>query len=143
MTPFNLQNYKDYDLKIHQQKEEKLMLTFQKIIDFARSHKNEIVDHIKDITEWYEYEDIDVSVIVTISESLDTNGNRYLILSVDKESENLGFLRSVTLFSFYIDEDSRKYSRKKLLNEIEQELTAFENSIKAFDNQKEDYVTNN
>lgn len=40
----------------------------------------------------------------------------------------------LTLFSFYIDEDSRKYSRKKLLNEIEQELTAFENSIKAFDN---------
>ena len=34
-------------------------------IDFARSHKKEIVDHIKDITEWYEYEDIDVSVIVT------------------------------------------------------------------------------
>lgn len=110
------------------------MLTFQKIIDFARSHKEEIVDHIKDITEWYEYDDIDVSVIVAISDELDANGNRYLILSVDKESENLGFLRSVTLFSFYIDEDSRKYSRKKLLKEVEQELTAFENSIKAFDN---------
>lgn len=110
------------------------MLTFQKIIDFARSHKEEIVDHINDIKEWYEYDDIDVSVIVAISDELDANGNRYLILSVDKESENLGFLRSVTLFSFYIDEDSRKYSRKKLLNEIEQELTAFENSIKAFDN---------
>lgn len=110
------------------------MLTFQKIIDFARSHKEEIVDNIKDITEWYEYEDVDVSVIVAISDELDANGNRYLILSVDKESENLGFLRSVTLFSFYIDEDSRKYSRKKLLKEVEQELTAFENSIKAFDN---------
>lgn len=110
------------------------MLTFQKIIDFARSHKNEIVDHIKDITEWYEYEDVDVSVIVAISDELDTNGNRYLILSVDKESENLGFLRSVTLFSFYIDEDSRKYSRKKLLKEVEQELTAFENSINSFEN---------
>ena len=110
------------------------MLTFQKIIDFARSHKEEIVDNIKDITEWYEYEDVDVSVIVAISHDLDANGNRYLILSVDKESENLGFLRSVTLFSFYIDEDSRKYSRKKLLKEVEQELTAFENSIKAFDN---------
>lgn len=110
------------------------MLTFQKIIDFARSHKEEIVDHIKDITEWYEYDDIDVSVIVAISDELDVNGNRYLILSVDKESENLGFLRSVTLFSFYIDEDSRKYSRKKLLKIVEQELTAFENSINAFDN---------
>lgn len=110
------------------------MLTFQKIIDFARSHKEEIVDHIKDITEWYEYDDIDVSVIVAISHDLDANGNRQLILSVDKESENLGFLQYVNLFSFYIDEDSRKYSRKKLLNEIEQELTAFENSIKAFDN---------
>lgn len=110
------------------------MLTFQKIIDFARSHKEEIVDHINDIKEWYEYDDIDVSVIVAISDELDANGNRYLILSVDKESENLGFLRSATLFSFYIDEDSRKYSRKKLLKEVEQELTAFENSIKAFDN---------
>lgn len=110
------------------------MLTFQKIIDFARSHKEEIVDNIKDITEWYEYEDVDVSVIVAISDELDANGNRYLILSVDKESENLGFLRSVTLFSFFVDEDSRKYSRKKLLKEVEQELTAFENSIKAFDN---------
>lgn len=110
------------------------MLTFQKIIDFARSHKEEIVDHIKDITEWYEYEDVDVSVIVAISDELDTNGNRYLILSVDKDSDNIGFSQSVNLFSFYIDEDSRKYSRKKLLNEIEQELTAFENSIKAFDN---------
>lgn len=110
------------------------MLTFQKIIDFARSHKEEIVDHINDIKEWYEYEDVDVSVIVAISDELDANGNRYLILSVDKESENLGFLRSVTLFSFYIDEDSRKYSRKKLLNEIEQELTAFENSINSFEN---------
>lgn len=110
------------------------MLTFQKIIDFARSHKEEIVDNIKDITEWYEYEDVDVSVIVAISDELDANGNRYLILSVDKESENLGFLRSVTLFSFFVDEDSRKYSRKKLLKEVEQELTAFENSIKVFDN---------
>lgn len=110
------------------------MLTFQKIIDFARSHKEEIVDHIKDITEWYEYDDIDVSVIVAISHDLDANGNRQLILSVDKESENLGFLQYVNLFSFFVDEDSRKYSRKKLLNEIEQELTAFENSIKAFDN---------
>lgn len=110
------------------------MLTFQKIIDFAQSQKKEIVDHIKDIVEWYEDEDIDVSVIVAISDELDANGNRYLILSVDKESENLGFLRSVTLFSFYIDEDSRKYSRKKLLKEVEQELTAFENSINAFDN---------
>lgn len=110
------------------------MLTFQKIIDFARSHKKEIVDHIKDITEWYEYEDVDVSVIVAISDELDANGNRYLILSVDKESENLGFLRSVTLFSFFVDEDSRKYSRKKLLKEVEQELTAFENSINSFEN---------
>lgn len=110
------------------------MLTFQKIIDFARSHKEEIVDHIKDITEWYEYDDIDVSVIVAISDELDANGNRYLILSVDKESENLGFLRSITLFSFFLDEDPRKYSRKKLLKEVEQELTAFENSINSFDN---------
>ena len=54
--------------------------------------------------------------------------------TVDKESENLGFLRSITLFSFFIDEDSRKYSRKKLLKEVEQELTAFENSINSFEN---------
>lgn len=110
------------------------MLTFQKIIDFARSHKKEIVDHIKDITEWYEYDDIDVSVIVAISHDLDANGNRQLILSVDKESENLGFLQYVNLFSFFVDEDSRKYSRKKLLKEVEQELTAFENSINSFEN---------
>lgn len=110
------------------------MLTFQKIIDFARSHKKEIVDNIKDITEWYEYEDVDVSVIVAISDELDANGNRYLILSVDKESENLGFLQYVNLFSFFVDEDSRKYSRKKLLKEVEQELTAFENSINSFEN---------
>lgn len=110
------------------------MLTFQKIIDFAQSQKKEIVDHIKEIVEWYEDEDINVSVVVAISDDLDTNGNRHLILSVDKESENIGFLRSVNLFSFYIDEDSRKYSRKKLLKEVEQELTAFENSINAFDN---------
>ena len=110
------------------------MLTFQKIIDFARSHKEEIVDHIKDITEWYEYDDIDVSVIVAISHDLDANGNRQLILSVDKESENLGFLQYVNLVSFFVDEDSRKYSRKKLLKEVEQELTAFENSINSFEN---------
>ena len=110
------------------------MLTFQKIIDFARSHKEEIVNHIKDITEWYEYDDIDVSVIVAISDELDANSNRQLILSVDKESENLGFLRSITLFSFFVDEDSRKYSRKKLLKKVEQELTAFENVINSFDN---------
>jgi hypothetical protein len=112
------------------------MLTFQKIINFARSNKKEIVDRIKDTAEWYEDEDedIDVSVIITISESLDTNGKHYLILSVDKESDNIGLPQSVHLFSFYIDEDSRKYSRKKLLKEVEQELTAFENSINAFDN---------
>lgn len=110
------------------------MLTFEKIIDFARSHKKEIVDRLKDTAEWYEYEDIDVSVIVAISDELDTNGNRYLILSVDKESDNIGLPQSVHLFSFYINEDSRKYSRKKLLKEVEQELTAFENSINAFDN---------
>ena len=110
------------------------MLTFQKIIDFARSHKKEIVDRIKDTAEWYEDEDIDVSVIVAISESLDTNGKHYLILSVDKESDNIGLPQSVHLFSFYIDEDSRKYTRKKLLKEVEQKLIAFENSINAFDN---------
>lgn len=108
------------------------MLTFQKIIDFARSHKKEIVDRIKDTAEWYEDEDIDVSVIVTISENLDTDGKHYLILSVDKESDNIGLPQSVHLFSFYIDEDSRKYNRKKLLKIVEQELTAFENSINAF-----------
>ena len=110
------------------------MLTFQKIIDFARSHKKEIVDRIKDADEWYGDEDIDVSVIVTISENLDVNGNHYLILSVDKESDNIGLPQSVHLFSFYIDDDSRKYNRKKLLKIVEQELTAFENSINAFDN---------
>ena len=110
------------------------MLTFEKIINFARSHKKEIVDRIKDTAEWYEDEDINVSVIVTISENLDTKGKHYLILSVDKESDNIGLPQSVHLFSFFIDEDSRKYSRKKLLKEIEQELTAFENSINAFDN---------
>ena len=56
------------------------MLTFQKIIDFARSNKKEIVDRIKDTAEWYEDEDIDVSVIVAISENLDINDNYYLIL---------------------------------------------------------------
>ena len=110
------------------------MLTFQKITDFARSHKEEIVDRIKDTAEWYEDEDIDVSVIVTISESLDTNGKHYLILSVDKESDNIGLPQSVHLFSFFVDEDSRKHNHKKLLKIVEQELTAFENSIKAFDN---------
>lgn len=110
------------------------MLTFQKIIDFARSHKEEIVDHIKDATEWYEYDDIDVSVLVAISDELDANGNRYLILSVDRDSDNIYFAQSVNLFSFFIDEDSRKYTRKKLLKIVEQKLTAFENSINAFDN---------
>lgn len=108
------------------------MLTFQKIIDFARSHKKEIVDRIKDTAEWYE--DIDVSVIVAISEDLDINDNYYLILSVDKDSDNIGFSQSVNLFSFYIDEDSRKYSRKQLLKETEQELTLFENRINSFEN---------
>ena len=110
------------------------MLTFQKIIDFARSHKKEIVDRIKDTAEWYEDEDIDVSVIVAISEGLDINDNYYLILSVDKDSDNIEFSQSVNLFSFYIDEDSRKYSRKQLLKEIEQELTLFENRINSFEN---------
>ena len=110
------------------------MLTFQKIIDFARSQKKEIVDYIKDITEWYEYDDIDISVLVAISDELDANGNHYLILSVDRDSDNIYFSQSVNLFSFFIDEDSRKYNRKKLLKIVEQELTAFENSINAFDN---------
>lgn len=110
------------------------MLTFQKIIDFARSQKKEIVDRIKDADEWYPDDDIDISIIVAISENLDSNGNHYLILSVDKESDNIGLPQSVHLFSFFVDEDSRKYSRKKLLKEVEQKLTAFENSINAFDN---------
>lgn len=110
------------------------MLTFQKIIDFARSHKKEIVDYIKDADEWYPDDDIDISVIVAISENLDSNGNHYLILSVDKESDNIGLPQSVHLFSFFLDEDSRKYSRKQLLKEIERELTAFENVINSFDN---------
>ena len=96
--------------------------------------KKEIVNRIKDTAEWYEDEDIDVSVIVAISEDLDINDNYYLILSVDKDSDNIGFSQSVNLFSFYIDEDSRKYSRKQLLKEIEQELTLFENRINSFEN---------
>lgn len=110
------------------------MLTFQKIIDFARYHKEEIVDRIKDADEWHPDEDIDISIIVTISENLDVNENHYLILSVDKESDNIGLPQSVHLFSFFLDDDSRKYSRKKLLKIVEQELTAFENSINSFEN---------
>ena len=110
------------------------MLTFQKIIDFARSHKEEIVDYIKDVTEWYEYDDIDISVLVAISDELDANSNHYLILSVDRDSDNIYFSQSVNLFSFFINEDSRKYNRKKLLKEVEDKLTAFENSINSFDN---------
>ena len=107
------------------------MLTFQKIIDFARSNKKEIVDRIKDTVEWYEDEDICISVIVAISENLDTNGNHYLILSVDNELDNIGLPQSVHLFSVFVE---HKYSRKKILKIVEQELTAFENSINSFDN---------
>lgn len=110
------------------------MLTFQKIIDFARSNKKEIVETIEDILKWRETDDIAVDVTVIINEKTNRDFLEPLSLQVDFGPDKSDWFPSINLFYIYIDNDLNKYNHEDLLELVENELNKFENSINAFDN---------
>lgn len=114
------------------------MLTFQKIIDFARSQKEEIVETIEDILKWRETDDIAVDVTVVINEKTNRTFLEPLSLQVDFGPDfgpdKSDWFPSINLFYIYVDNDLNKYNHEDLLELVENELNKFENSISAFDN---------
>ena len=63
------------------------MLTFQKIIDFARSHKETILDQIEDTISTIDNRDYEISVNVIINNI--TKGFKPLKLAIDEEHDNI------------------------------------------------------
>ncbi len=108
------------------------MLTFQKIIDFARSQKEEIVETIEDILKWRETDDIAVDVTVVINEKTNRDFLEPLSLQVDFGPDKSDWFPSINLFYIYVDNDLNKYNHEDLLELVENELNKFENSINAF-----------
>ena len=108
------------------------MLTFQNIIDFARSQKEEIVDSIENIMKWRGADDIAVDVTVIVNEKTNRDFLEPLSLQVDFGPEKSDWFPSINLFYIYVDNDLSKYNHKDLLELVENELNKFENSINAF-----------
>ena len=101
------------------------MLTFQKIIDFAQSQKEEIVNAINDVIYWEE-DDITLTVAILIEDSKLKLVNA---IEVDITDMSPAFIK---LFSIHIDKDTRKCTQPDLLELVENELNKFKNSINTF-----------
>ena len=101
------------------------MLTFQKIIDFAQSQKEEIVNAINDVIYWEE-DDITLTVAILIEDSELKLVNA---IEVDITDMSPAFIK---LFSIHIDKDTRKCTQPDLLELVENELNKFKNSINTF-----------
>ena len=101
------------------------MLTFQKIIDFARYQKEEIVNAINDVIYWEE-DDITLTVAILIEDS-----KLKLVNSIEVDITDM-YTAFVKLFDIYIDKNTRKCTQLDLLQLVENELNKFESSINAF-----------
>lgn len=101
------------------------MLTFQKITDFARSQKEEIVNAINDVIYWEE-DDITLTVAILIEDSELKLVNA---IEVDITDMSPAFIK---LFGIHIDKDTRKCTQPDLLELVENELNKFKNSINTF-----------
>ena len=107
------------------------MLTFQKIIDFARSHKETIVDQVEDTISHIENRDFEISVNVTTNDG--TKGFEPLKLAVDEKHDNICDYPSISLFSVFVDDETRAYSREALQDIVDSELNVFERLVNAID----------
>ena len=105
------------------------MLTFQKIIDFARSHKETILDQIEDTISTIDNRDYEISVNVIINNI--TKGFKPLKLAIDEEHDNICDYPSISLFSIFVDDETRAYNREKLQDIVDTELDTFERLINA------------
>lgn len=101
------------------------MLTFQKIIDFARYQKEEIVNAINDVIYWEE-DDITLTVAILIEDS-----KLKLVNSIEVDITDM-YTAFVKLFDIYIDKNTRKCTQLDLLQLVENELNKFESGINAF-----------
>lgn len=101
------------------------MLTFQKIIDFAQSQKEEIVNAINDVIYWEE-DDITLTVAILIEDSELKLVNA---IEVDITDMSPAFIK---LFDIHIDKNTRKCTQPDLLELVENELNKFKNSINTF-----------
>ena len=105
------------------------MLTFQKIIDFARSHKETILDQIEDTISTIDNRDYEISVNVIINNI--TKGFKPLKLAIDEEHDNICDYPSISLFNVFVNDETRAYNREKLQDIVDTELDTFERLINA------------
>lgn len=103
------------------------MLTFQKIIDFARNHKETILDQIEDTISTIENRDFEISVNIIINDT--TKGFKPLKLAIDEEHDNICDYPSISLFSVFVDDETRTYNREKLQDIVDAELDIFERLV--------------
>lgn len=108
------------------------MLTFQKIIDFARNHKETILDQIEDTISTINNHDFKISVNVIINDI--TKGFTPLKLAIDEKHDNICDYPSISLFSVFVNDETRTYNREKLHNIINDKLDNFERLINAIKN---------
>ena len=101
------------------------MLTFQKIIDFARYQKEEIVNAINDVIYWEE-DDITLTVAILIEDS-----KLKLVNSIEVDITDMP-PTFIKLFDIHINKDTRKCTQPDLLELVENELNKFKNSINTF-----------
>ena len=101
------------------------MLTFQNIIDFARSQKEEIVNAINDVIYWEE-NDVTLTVAILIEDS-----ELKLVNAIEVDITDM-LPAFIKLFDIHINEDTRKCTQPDLLELVENELNKFKNSINTF-----------
>lgn len=101
------------------------MLTFQHIIDFARSQKEEIVNAINDVIYWEE-DDVTLTVAILIE-----NSRLKLVNAIEVDITDM-YTAFVKLFDIDIDKNTRKCTQLDLLQLVENELNKFESRINAF-----------
>lgn len=103
------------------------MLSFQKITNFARSHKNYIVSGIMNTVSSYDNNrDFSISVSVLIG---DPTKPQPLSLTIGEECDNIVTYPNLNLLSVDIDNTSRNFSYEDWLVIIDCRLKEFERRV--------------
>lgn len=106
------------------------MLSFQKIIDFARSHKDYIVSGIMNTISSYDNNrDFSISVSIIIG---DPTKPQPLSLTIGEECDNIITYPNLNLFSVDIDNTSRNFSYEDWLIIVDCQLKEFERRINGY-----------
>lgn len=108
-------------------RKETTVLSFQKITDFARSHKNYIVSGIMNTVSSYDNNrDFSISVSVLIG---DPTKPQPLSLTIGEECDNIVTYPNLNLLSVDIDNTSRNFSYEDWLMIVDCRLKEFERRV--------------